>query len=229
MVTYKYTALSAEGAKVSGVIDAVDEFAAVARIKAQYPVVVKIDPVVKSEALSFLSKDINKKVDQKALSVMCSQFSIMLESGLNIAVCMDMIGNQTEDKKLRQMLKDSAQDVAQGASVASSFAKNCEGLPVTFIETVRAGEMSGTLENSFRRMNDVEIEYRQTTYGTKLLVAREVGSDTDFVDIMTVYKGYMIEFNMTPSPQAAEQRLTDSQVAACIQFLSDLDFVPVNK
>ena len=86
-----------------------------------------------------------------------------------------------------------------------------------------------TLENSFRRMNDVEIEYRQTTYGTKLLVAREVGSDTDFVDIMTVYKGYMIEFNMTPSPQAAEQRLTDSQVAACIQFLSDLDFVPVNK
>ncbi len=152
MVTYKYTALSAEGAKVSGVIDAVDEFAAVARIKAQYPVVVKIDPVVKSEALSFLSKDINKKVDQKALSVMCSQFSIMLESGLNIAVCMDMIGNQTEDKKLRQMLKDSAQDVAQGASVASSFAKNCEGLPVTFIETVRAGEMSGTLENSFRTL-----------------------------------------------------------------------------
>ncbi len=154
MTSYKYVALSADGAKVNGVVDAVDEYAAVARIKAQYPVVIKIDPVVKSDALAFLSKDINKKVDPKALSVMCSQFAIMLQSGMNIAVCMEMISNQTEDKKLKAMLHASAQDVSQGASVASSFEKNCEGLPVTFIETIRAGELSGTLENSFRTLED---------------------------------------------------------------------------
>ena len=53
MVTYKYTAMSADGAKVNGVIDAVDEYTAVARIKAQYPIVVKIDPVVKSSPSCF--------------------------------------------------------------------------------------------------------------------------------------------------------------------------------
>ena len=154
MATYKYTALSADGAKVNGVVDAIDEFAAVARIKAQYPVVVKVDEVVKNDALAFLSQDINKKVDHKALSVMCSQFAIMLQSGMNIAVCMEMIANQTEDKKLKAMLHASAQDVSQGASVANSFEKNCEGLPVTFIETVRAGEYSGTLEHSFKTLED---------------------------------------------------------------------------
>ena len=152
MVTYKYIALTPEGAKVNGVVDAVDEYAAVSRIKTQYPVVIKIDPVVKNEKLAFLSQDINKKVDPKALSVMCSQFSIMLQSGMNIAVCMEMIANQTEDKKLSTMLHESALDVSHGASVAASFEKNCEGLPVTFIETIRAGEMSGTLENSFKTL-----------------------------------------------------------------------------
>ena len=159
MVTYKYTAMSADGAKVNGVIDAVDEYTAVARIKAQYPIVVKIDPVVKNEKLAFLSQDINKKVDLKALSVMCSQFAIMLQSGMNIAVCIKMIANQTEDKKLKAMLDSSAQDVAQGASVAASFEKNCQGLPVTFIETVRAGELSGTLENSFHTL---EVYYAKS-------------------------------------------------------------------
>ena len=152
MITYKYSALSRDGAKVSGVMDAIDEYTAVAKIKAQYPVVLKIEEVRKSEFRSFLSQDINKKVDAKALSVMCSQFAIMLQSGMNIASCMEMIGNQTEDRKLKRMLQLSAADVAQGVSVATAFEKNCEGLPVTFIETVRAGEISGTLETSFRTL-----------------------------------------------------------------------------
>jgi len=82
------------------------------------------------------------------------------------------------------------------------------------------------LESTFTEMNDVEITYQNTAYGTKLLIAREVGEDTDFVDILSVYKGYSIEFVMTPNPQAKNQTLTDAQVQMCIDFLSELDFVP---
>jgi hypothetical protein len=75
-------------------------------------------------------------------------------------------------------------------------------------------------------MNDVEISYKETAYGTKLLVAKEVGDDADFVDILSVYKGYSIEFLMTPNPSAKNQTLTDAQTQMCIDFLSELDFVP---
>ena len=81
------------------------------------------------------------------------------------------------------------------------------------------------LEESFREMNDVEITYGETAYGTKLLIAREVGDDTDFVDILSVYKGYSIEFVMTPNPEAKNQSLSDEQIQMCIDFLSELDFV----
>ena len=83
------------------------------------------------------------------------------------------------------------------------------------------------LEESFAEMNDVEISYKETAYGTKLLIAREVGDDTDFVDILSVYKGYSIEFVMTPNPNAKNQTLTDVQVQMCIDFLSELDFLEV--
>lgn len=95
----------------------------------------------------------------------------------------------------------------------------------------RMNEMSdeelAILEDTFRETNQVEISYRETGYGTKLLIAKETGVDTDFVDILAIYKGYFVEFNMVPNPAAADQNLTDEQIQMCIDFLTDVDFNPV--
>ena len=88
-------------------------------------------------------------------------------------------------------------------------------------------EERAILEETFREMNQVEISYRETGYGTKLMIARETGVDTDFVDILAIYKGYFIEFNMYPNSGAADQTLTEEQIQLCIDFLTDVDFNPV--
>ena len=82
------------------------------------------------------------------------------------------------------------------------------------------------LEETFREMNRVEISYRETGYGTKLLVAKEIGDDTDFVDILAIYQGYFIEFTMSPNEKNANKSLTDEQINTCIDFLTNLDFNP---
>ena len=101
----------------------------------------------------------------------------------------------------------------------------------TYGDVERMNDLSdeelAVLEETFQNMNEVAISYGETGHGTKLLIAKETGSDTDFVDILAIYKGYFIEFNMTPNPKAAVQRLTDEQIQMCIDFLTDLDFVPV--
>ncbi len=81
------------------------------------------------------------------------------------------------------------------------------------------------LEATFIEMNEVEISYKETAYGTKLLIAKETGDDTDFVDILSIYKGYFVEFVMTPNPKAQSQKLSDAQIQMCIDFLSEVDFV----
>lgn len=196
MITYQYKALSPDGAKVSGVVEAMDEFAAVDKIKVTCPIVLKIEPV--KEKSGILTKEIgNKKIDAKALAVMCSQFSIILQSGVTVAQCMEMIASQTQDKKLRKMLEKSAEDVAQGTGVAASFERNCPNLPVTFVETVRAGEYSGTLEHSFATLE----KYYEKSYKNMQKI-KQVMSYPIFVVIVAVVVLAVVMLKVIPTISA---------------------------
>ena len=212
-MTFKYTALTKDGMKVNGVIDATDQYAAATRIRAQYPVIEKLDPV--SEKTGILTKDLQRKVDEKALSVMCSQFAIMLSSGVNIAICIKMIANQTQDKALKKMLEKSAVDVSQGASVASSFEKNCPILPVTFIETIRAGELSGTMEDSFKTLETYYSKSYQLAQKIKQAMAYPV-----FVLIIAVVVLFVIMIKVVPTLTNVFSEL-GGNLPAITQFLID--------
>lgn len=152
MTTFKYSGLSVGGAKVSGIIEAYDEYEAVASLRDRVPVITEISEV-KETAPSFLNKEIGGgKIKEKELAMMCSQFSIILASGMPLMRCVRMVAGQSPDKKIRAMLEKVAEDIDAGYSMASSFENNGKNLPVTFIETIRAGEASGTLESCFKRL-----------------------------------------------------------------------------
>lgn len=155
METFKYSALSRDGARVNGVVEAIDVYQAVDKIKADCPVVLKIEKEKKGGIWDVLNMDAgSKKVDEKALSIMCSQFSIILSSGLGVDKCLDLCASQTMDKRLKKMLKESARDVETGVPLATAFEKNYPQLPVLFLESVRAGETAGTLPQTFSSLSD---------------------------------------------------------------------------
>ena len=83
------------------------------------------------------------------------------------------------------------------------------------------------LEESYTSEYEVEIEYRETGYGTKLMVVKEIGGKEHFVDFLSIYKGYLVEFNLTPNPNMANKTLTEEQIQMCIDFLTNVDFNPV--
>ena len=100
-----------------------------------------------------------------------------------------------------------------------------------YADVDRMNDMSeediAVLKASFEEQDDVTFQDAETGLGTRLLIVREVGDGVDFVDILSVYKGYLVEFNMTPNPKAANQTLTDEQIQTAIQFLTDVMFEPV--
>ena len=153
MVTYQYTALSRSGQKVSGVMEGMNELDAVDRIKQEYAIVLKLTEV-KDKKDGILNMDIGgKKLNAKAFTVMCSQFAIILKAGIPIARTMHLVADKTTDKTLKKMLRDVADDVESGRSVAASFQERGQGiLPPTFVETIRAGEESGNLDHAFESM-----------------------------------------------------------------------------
>lgn len=72
--------------------------------------------------------------------------------------------------------------------------------------------------------DEVAVSYTETAHGTKLLVAKDSDGATDIVVFITVYEGYMVEFDMVAGAESTEP-LTEEQIQMCISFLSDLDFI----
>ena len=154
MAQFKYTALSSGGERVSGVITGFNELDAAARIKTNYKVILKLDEVKDADGFNFLTMDLTaNKLNAKAFTVMCNQFAIILKSGIPISRAVELIAEQTTDKPLKRLLGKAKEDVEGGRSLSASFEDHGKKLlPVTFIETVRAGEESGNLDQSFRSM-----------------------------------------------------------------------------
>ena len=165
MKTFNYTARSLEGGQVTGVAEANSRDEAIRQLKDNNLIVEKISEVGAG------SRDIDlklgaRKAKEKALAILCNQFAILLQAGLPIVRTLQLLSDQTEDKTLKVVLKEAADDVAAGYSLSDSLEKNGSGLPTTFIQSIRAGEESGSLETVFRRLKD----YYEKTSRTKAKV-----------------------------------------------------------
>ena len=152
MPTYKYTAVTRDGKKVNGVIDGFNQMDAVAKIKESYSIVTQVSEVgEKSKAASLLSLEIGgNKLNDKAFTLMCSQFSVILRAGIPITRTVELIADKMTDKPLKRILEQVAKDVNAGRSLSSSFAeRGGKMLPITFLETIHAGEEAGSLDTAF--------------------------------------------------------------------------------
>ncbi len=75
----------------------------------------------------------------------------------------------------------------------------------------------------------VELSYGDTGLGTRLLIAKQTEEDYDYIDFLSIYKGYMVEFVMMAPLDAEDKNLSDDQLRMCIDFLTDLDFIPAEQ
>lgn len=165
LLKFSYRALGKDGKEISGVLHADSRREAISRIREDYPVLLSIRQQKEKQDLSALLKlELgNRRMKAKTLSVLCSQLSIMLRSGISVARAFQILAGQNADKQLRKMMEQTARDVEAGNSVASALEQYRECFPPTFIETVRAGEESGTLANSFARLRSFYEKSYKTT------------------------------------------------------------------
>jgi len=157
MDTFNYTAMSRDGKKVTGVIEGFNEMDAASRIKESYPIILQLNSTKEKGIVgNFLGSDLGgRRLNDKAFTLMCSQFAVILKSGIPISRTVRLIGDKMTDKPLKKMLDQVADDVESGRSLAASFEERGEGmLPLTFIETIRAGEEAGNLDASFESVSE---------------------------------------------------------------------------
>lgn len=173
MITYRYKGMSTSGASIEGVVEAFDEQDAVAKARENCRVLISVEPVSGGKMHDILNADIGVlisggKIKPKTLALLCSQLAIEMKAGLPLVSSLRLVAENEEDKQLKKILDEVADDVHAGNGLADSFALRGPALPRTFIETIRAGEESGKLDETFERL--------QAYYENSDAVASKVGS-----------------------------------------------------
>lgn len=151
MPTYKYEGAYAGGETVTGVVEAVSEHEAVAQIRQSCEVVLSLKEIPQTSGAAQVL-DRYRRIDAKSLALVCQQFAIVLRAGMPLVQTVDLVAGQTEDKALARLLRQVSDDVSNGWSLSYSLGQRGGALPVTFRETIRAGEESGDLISAFERM-----------------------------------------------------------------------------
>ena len=151
MESFSYKAVNAAGKDVKGSVEAESREEATRKIKEQGLVPVSIG---KQGALD---KDVNipifkgKKIPARDMSVFCRQFASILKAGVSVINALEMLAEQTENKKLKEAIVNTQSNVEKGENLSDSMRQN-DAFPSILIDMVRAGEASGSLENSLTRM-----------------------------------------------------------------------------
>jgi type IV pilus assembly protein PilC len=195
MKSFRYEGLSISGAPITGVVEAADRNDAINKAKETCRVLIKVEPVAAGKLNEALNADIGVlisggKIKAKKLALLSSQLAIELKAGLPLVSSLRLMAENEQDKKLKRILSEVADDVHAGNPLADSFAERGPGLPRTFIETVRAGEESGKLDETFERLH----KYYENSDAVGTKVASALSYPIMLISVAVVVIGIIMIF-----------------------------------
>jgi type IV pilus assembly protein PilC len=153
MTTFAYSGRTRAGQNVTGERTADSMEAAVAALRRDQILVTQINPVKEKAAAKTVGKKKGgSKVDPKNLAVFTRQFSVMIDAGLPLVQCLEILGSQEEDKGFSATILATRGDVEAGASLADAMKKYPKTFDPLFTNMIAAGEAGGILDTILKRL-----------------------------------------------------------------------------
>jgi type IV pilus assembly protein PilC len=91
-------------------------------------------------------------VPAKDLAIFTRQFSVMIDAGLPLVQCLEILGSQQENKTFAKILQQTRMDVEGGASLADAMRKHPKAFDDLFTNMIAAGEAGGILDTILKRL-----------------------------------------------------------------------------
>ncbi|MEP6782781.1 MAG: type II secretion system F family protein, partial [Acidobacteriota bacterium] len=136
------------GERIGDTMDAV-----VSALRREQIQVTRIQPAqAKAGAVAAARKIKAKSVPAKNLAVFVRQFSVMIDAGLPLVQCLDILGNQEEHKYFAQVILQTRADVEGGMSLAEAMKRHPKVFDSLFCNMIAAGEAGGILDTILKRL-----------------------------------------------------------------------------
>ena len=151
MARFKYEGRDARSIR-TGVIVASDKREAAMKLKSQGIRVMNL--TVQAETTLTKEIVIGKPVKRDQFIMFLRQFSTLLRAGVTIIDAIRILSLQVESKPFKQILITVNDDLRGGGSLSEAFAKHPKAFEPLVVNMIRAGEMSGTIDDSLDRLAD---------------------------------------------------------------------------
>lgn len=150
MKKYNYEARdSASNKIVKSVVQADSENAAAKLLTAQGFVPLKIE--LQDDKTNFFAR-FSGRITTKDKVVFTRQLATLIGAGLPLAQSLRTVQEQTTNKRMQEIVQEIISDVEGGKSLSDSFAKHPEAFNKVYVALVSAGETSGTMDDSLKRL-----------------------------------------------------------------------------
>jgi len=151
MPVYIYEGRTRQGATKKGTLEAANEGAVTAQLRAQglLPVKIKAKPKDITEVFPFLNKT---RVKTKELVIFTRQFATMIDAGLPLVQCLDILGNQQANPGFKKVITDVKAEVEQGSTFADALGKHPKVFSDLYVNLIAAGEVGGILDTILNRL-----------------------------------------------------------------------------
>jgi type IV pilus assembly protein PilC len=155
---FSYTARDNEGRLKTGSVEAVNESAAFQILQQHSLTVIKIAPISKISALERIK--LFDRVAPKDIVLFSRQLATLINAKVPIVQALTILINQVNSARLKSVIGEVAQHVESGDSLSSALSKYPKIFSNLYVNLVRAGELSGTMDESLSYLADqLEKDY----------------------------------------------------------------------
>ena len=149
MAVWTYQGRTVSGS-TQGEVEAPDRNAAVAILRGKG---VLTTAIKEKPAAAAKERKIGGKVKDREMAIFTRQFSTMIDAGLPLVQCLNILAEQSESKNLRDVTTRIARDVEAGSSLADAFGKHPRTFDDLFTNMIEVGESGGILDVVLQRLS----------------------------------------------------------------------------
>lgn len=157
---FSYKAIDQSNVKREGTVEASNIDAAISTVQKLGYTVISIDPVEEKKQLFNMEIKWFQRISNKEVVILSRQLATLFDAQVSALRVFRLLGAEAENPQMRTVLNDIGDDLQGGSSISRAMAAHPEVFSAFYINMVRSGEESGSMERSFNYL----AEYLDRTY-----------------------------------------------------------------
>ncbi len=150
MAVFAFSGRTRTGQVINGEMEAPNREAVVAQLRRQQVLATSIKPKARDIQISI--PGFGAKANEKDLAIITRQLATMIDAGLPLVQCLEILAQQQEKKFLKSTLQDIRQDVEGGSTFSAALKKHPKVFSGLYTNMVEAGEAGGILDTILNRL-----------------------------------------------------------------------------